>query len=302
MKNTALINLALLSMLGLLWGSGYVIANYCVRHGVHPLGYALWQSVGPALLLLLISWFRTTKTLCFNKKHLGYYIVCGFLGIALPNSLIYFSSKHLPAGIIGVIANIVPLLVYPLAILMRQEKFAWQRLLAVFIGFFGVMLMVSPNLHIVSGIGVPWILLLLITPISFAICAVYIVSARPVPSDSLGLSTGMLIFSSALLVPVIYFTHSFYKFKMPFHLTDWLIMLEIILSTVGYIVFFVLIKRAGAVYYSFVSGVVALTSLVWGWLFLHEALTTKTMMAAILIIAAIYWMSFWLARYEKSHS
>ena len=44
--------LALLIFLGALWGSGYALARYAISAGVPFLGYAFWQTVGPACLLL----------------------------------------------------------------------------------------------------------------------------------------------------------------------------------------------------------------------------------------------------------
>lgn len=287
MKKTHVMNLALLGLLGLIWGSGYVIANYCVRHGVHPLGYAFWQSLGPAITLLIINTLRDKNQLLFCKRHLAFYFVCGLLGIALPNSTIYFTSQHLPPGIIGVMANLVPLIIYPLAILLKQEKFIWQRMIAVLIGVTGVMMIILPHSHITSAIGIPWILTILITPFSFATCALYIAQNKSTTHDALILSSGMMITSSILLSPAVFITHSFYPLRLPFQLTDWLILLEIILSTIGYILFFQLIKRSGSVYYSLVSGVVALTSVFWGWLIFNNKLSVITFTAILLILIAI---------------
>jgi len=50
--------LSLLILLGVLWGSGYSLARYATTHGVAPLGYAFWQSLGPALLLSLYILFK----------------------------------------------------------------------------------------------------------------------------------------------------------------------------------------------------------------------------------------------------
>lgn len=286
-----LLALSLLIILGIIWGSGYVIAKYCVTHGVPPFGYAFWQSLGPAIALLLIGAFRRTASIKLNKKYIGYYLMCGILGIAFPNTLIYFTAQHLPAGILGVIVNTVPIITYPLALLFRQEHFKRWRLLGVLIGVIGIMLMVMPHVQIRAQFHIPWIILVLLAPVSFAFCSVFIAAFRPVPSDSLGLSAGMLVVSSVLLTPIVLLIHQFYGFRWPLTAPDWLILLEIVLSTAGYVIFFVLIKLAGPVYYSLVSGVVALTSLFWGWLIFHEGLNTITVLAVVLILFAILAMT-----------
>lgn len=291
-------NIILLFFLGLIWGSGYVIANYCVRHGVPPLGYAFWQSLGPTALLFLINtvrakmqspiaaWIARFKN-HFSHRSLFYYLFCGVFGIAFPNTLIYFTSQHLPAGIIGVVVNCVPLFIYPLALLVTQEKFSWKRIFFVLLGVTGVMTIVLMHTHIHSHVGVPWILLVLLTPLSFAGCAVFINAKRPVSSDALSLSVGMLIVSTILITPIVLLHHSFYWFHFPFTIADYLVLLEIILSSIGYVLFFLLIKRAGAVYYSLVNGVVALTSVGWGYLIFHNTVNAFTWFAIVLILTAI---------------
>lgn len=280
-------NIILLLLLGLIWGSGYTIARYCVTHGVAPLGYAFWQSCGPALALLLIGSFRKISSIQLKKSYIGYYLVCGVLGIALPNSLIYFTAQHLPAGILGVVVNIVPIVTYPLALCFRQEYFRWLRILAVLIGVTGVMLIVVPKVHGMTITHFPWILLILITPLSFAFCSVFIARFRPIPSDSFGLSAGMLCVSTIILTPIVIYMGQFYGFQWPLTIPNWLILLEVLLSTTGYVIFFALIKRAGPVYYSLVSGVVALTSLFWGFVVFHETIGLITTFAVLLILIAI---------------
>jgi drug/metabolite transporter (DMT)-like permease len=134
---------------------------------------------------------------------------------------------------------------------------------------------------------VPWVMSTLITPISFAFCSVYIARFRPAGSDTLSLTAGMLIFSSFLLIPLVLTTHSFYAFHLPFNLAEWVILLEIILSSVGYLLFFQLIKLAGPVYYSLVDTIVVLTGLFWGYLLFSEQLNKWTTAAVVLIVIAL---------------
>jgi drug/metabolite transporter (DMT)-like permease len=70
-------------------------------------------------------------------------------------------------------------------------------------------------------------------------------------------------------------------------MAQWLILLEILLSSVGYILFFMLIKRAGPVYYSLVGCVVSLTGLFWGWLLFDEQFDLQSSVAIFCILLAI---------------
>jgi drug/metabolite transporter (DMT)-like permease len=281
---------SLLVLLGVIWGSGYSIARYAMTHGVDPLGYSFWQSLGPAIVLLLLTLNRWRHDARKLLKFWPYFFVTGLVGIAIPNTNMYFSAPHLPAGMVAVIVNIVPLLVYPLALLFHQEKFHPGRMLGILIGVMGIMILVWPT----NSLSVnSWVWMTLLTPLCFAACVIYAARCRPPHIDSLVLSAGMLCISALVLIPVVLWNKGFYMFHYPFQTADWVIILEIILSSIGYILFFKLIKIAGPVYYSLVSAVVSLTGLFWGCVVFHETISFSMIIAVICILAAIFLVTFY---------
>lgn len=283
MKNKTLWPLSLLILLGIIWGSGYTLARYATTHGVPPLGYSFWQSVGPAIALLLMTLIKE-KRIPISGRHLRYYLIAGILGIALPNTNMYFAAPHLPAGILAVIVNTVPLMMYPLALIVGQEKFQWPRLFAVVVGVLWIMMIIGFKWNVPGTNN--WELISLLTPLFFAMCALYSVYDRPVGSSSLSLATGMLVASAIVLTPLLVDMHEFYPLNS-LSLQNFAVILEIILSSIGYVILFQLLKIAGAVYYSLVGGIVALTGLFWGWLLLGETISWWTVVAVVLIIIAV---------------
>ena len=161
------------------------------------------------------------------------------------------------------------------------------RFVGVACGFIGVAFIVLPHGHVTTMTFNAWSLLALVSPLSFASCAVFIAHSRPKDSTSLSLSAGMLIASTLLLTPMMLANDSFYPLWPPFSLPDWIVLLEIFLSSIGYVLFFQLVKLAGSVYYSLVGGIVALTGLFWGWFIFGEHLNTWNLVATVLILLAI---------------
>jgi drug/metabolite transporter (DMT)-like permease len=154
--------LGLLLLLGFVWGTGYSIARFAVTNGVNPLGYSFWQSLGPAILISLIAWSGRDK-MKFSAAHCRYYFICGLTGIALPNTNMYFAAPHLPAGLLAVIVNTVPIMAYIMALIARVESFNWTRLVAVGLALSGLMLILFPTNSLPSPQMVPWILSALLT-------------------------------------------------------------------------------------------------------------------------------------------
>ncbi len=289
-KNLSL-SIILLILLGIIWGSGYSIARYATTHGVSPLGYAFWQTLGPAIITMIIAksrgmWFK------FEAKHWLFFIVCGLFGIAIPNSNMYFAASHLPANLLALIINTVPIIIYPLALITKQEKFNFIRIIGILIGVIGLLFIILPKTALPTSNMLPHVLIALISPFSFAITAVYIARFGFKEINAFVLSCGMLVTAAIMLFPIVYFTKSVYRLSLPFNFNDYLIMLEIVLSSVGYVIFFKLIKIAGPVFYSLVNGVVALTGLCWGWFIFRETLNYWEILSAIFIISSIIIVSF----------
>ncbi|MBK2124212.1 DMT family transporter [Fangia hongkongensis] len=294
----ALYAISLLILLGALWGSGYTIARYCMTHGVHPLGYGFWQSLGPMIFLLLVIIFARIP-FSLKPNYIRYYIACGVLGIAIPNTVMYFAAAHIPSGILTVLINTVPILIFPLSILFALEHFSLKRFFVVLLGFLGILLTILSNLTLPTLHNIPWSIIALIAPLSFALCAVWIAAFRPMPSNSLSLSLGMLIISSLCLVPLTLIMGAFHPISFPLQINDWLIILEIILSSLGYIVLFVLIKLAGPIYYSLVGGMASVFGLLWGKLFYGESLNSSSWLGVFCIIGAIILLTLLLKKEKE---
>src|SRR3990167_1275389 len=196
----------LLILLGFIWGSGYSIARFAMTHGVIPLGYAFWQSWGPSLVLFLFLLLKRIK-IHWDQKHLVFYLITALLGIVIPNTNFYFTAAHLPAGILAVVVNTVPIISYPLALIFTLERFNLLRIIGVVIGILGIMCLVLPKASLPTIHDAPWILSTLISPFSFACCAIFSSKYRPANTDSISLSMGMLLFSSIILTPLVFTMH-----------------------------------------------------------------------------------------------
>lgn len=282
------LSFVLLILLGFVWGSGYSLAKYAMTHDVPALSYAFWQSAGPALLLSSacvinkkIAWLRL--------KYWPYYLVCGLLGIAIPNTNMYVIASHIPAGLLAVLVNTVPLIVYPLALFIGQERFDVWRVIAIITGMAGILLMTMPH---VTGVLSWWVLLTLISPLGFALCSIYIKASQPATINALEAASGMLIAATCLLTPWVFYHHTFYSLLAPFDTTKQVIVLEILLSSLGYLLFFTLIRLAGSVFYSLTGGVVSLTGLFWGYIIFSESPDTIECLAIICICLALFLLSW----------
>ena len=159
--------LPLVALLGLVWGSGYVVARFATIHGVPPLAYSFWQALGPAILLAIVSVLLRQRFPC-SLPHIAFYAATGLLGIAIPNTIMYYTAAHVPSGLLALIVNTVPIFTYALAWLVGAERFLWHRFLGVLLGLLGILLTIMPSVVFATTFHPGWGGLLLLTPIAFA--------------------------------------------------------------------------------------------------------------------------------------
>jgi drug/metabolite transporter (DMT)-like permease len=205
----------------------------------------------------------------------------------------YFVVGHLPSGLVALMVNTVPIFIYPMAV--RSEGFSLARLIAVLLGVTGLLCILLPRAALPNPSDFHYGLYLLITPFCFALCAVFISNYWPRDAHPLTLSTGMLLVSALALTPLALKIGGIEPLWAPMTLAKGAVVLEIILSSIGYVLFFRLLKIAGPIYYSLVGGVVVLTGLFWGWVS-GEVLNPWSWLAVFFILSAIVMMSFIPAR------
>lgn len=284
-------SILILLFLGLSWGAGYAIAHYVTLQGISPITFSFYLAFGPAVLLCFYVWM-VGLSLTFSWHYWRYYFLTGVLGVVIPNTCMYIAAPHLPAGLLGMTANLTPIFIYPLALFANQEKFRWLRLMSICLGVIGILLITLPETKLQQNYLAHWVLFALISPLSFAASAVYISKYRPANSDSIALSAGMLLVSAIILVPLmLIFSHSRLQISV-WHFVNWLVLLQILLASIGTVLLFYLIKIAGPVYYSLVNAVAVLAGVFWGWLFFAEKLSIVIFMSLMLILSAIILMTF----------
>ena len=282
--------LILLIILGIDWASGYAIAGYCMTHGVNPYAYAFWQSFGPFVLLLLIQTLR--RELWLEKSGVIYAILCGVFGIVIPNLLIYFAATHIPSGLLTVLANVSPIFTYPLALAFKDERFSFARLGLIVIGFIGVALVVIPNQHHLSlELGNGWLYVALLIPLSYAFSAVYLSRFHPGTGSVLNYAMWMLMVSTLCVSSLAVMNRGYYELRFN-DFNSGLIVLEILLSTCGYVLLFLIMKMVGAVYYSLVNAIAAVTGVAYGYFLFGQQFSWLTFVAIAVILLAISGLTY----------
>ncbi|WP_339856376.1 DMT family transporter [uncultured Nisaea sp.] len=255
--------------LGALWGLSFSLSKVAAMGGVHPFAYAWMQSTGAALFLTLVC-YRRGIPFDLSRGHLLFFLGAAVIGLVLPNINIITTAKYIPAGVMSTVVSTVPVLGYVLAVAFRIEGFRWNSAVGICIGLIGALLMVLPKTSLPSPDMVPWVLIAFLTPALYACSGIFSDRMRPDGTHSLAAARGMLIVASLATLPLMLAVDGFYPLMANPGPTDFAMLGQICISSVAYILYFEILKRAGPVFLSLVSYVVTLFGLFWGWVIFGE--------------------------------
>ncbi|MDB4837046.1 DMT family transporter [Marinomonas sp.] len=136
-------------LLVLIWSMGFITGKLIVGL-IDPNVYLSIRFVCAGLLFATIAlllrrpfpkWQELPKHIIAGMLMNGFYLGLSYVAIA----------KGLPAGIMALIGALQPALVTLLAFLLIKEKTSFKGILGIFVGMFGLFLVVSPALNISSG-------------------------------------------------------------------------------------------------------------------------------------------------------
>lgn len=285
----------LIVLLGFIWAGGYAIANIVIKNNVNPYGYAFWQICGPIIFLSFIEVYRSflslkNFTLDLRWNIILYSMSAGFLGIALPNLIIYLSSYNLQSNILTILSNCSPIFIYLFALLFRIERFNFFKFLLVFIGVLGIILILSSKLNFISFSLDKWLLIAMIVPMCYALSTIIIARFKPKKSFNYNdiniYSLLMLICASFFIIPLTIINNGFYPLKLN-DLNSILILVEILLSSIGYLLLYKIIDKVGPVYYTLVNAFTVIAGVFYGVVIFKDNLITMNYIATFLILIAI---------------
>ncbi|MGB7390438.1 DMT family transporter [Marinomonas sp.] len=144
--------MALLSMLlVLIWSAGFITGKLIVGQ-IDPNVFLSLRFLCAGLLFLTIalllrrpfpSWKDLPKHIIAGMLMNGFYL--GFAYVAI--------AKGLPAGMMALIGALQPALVMVLAFLLIKEKTSARGMIGIFVGMFGLLMVVSPALELDANQG-----------------------------------------------------------------------------------------------------------------------------------------------------
>ncbi len=215
--------------------------------------------------------------------------VLSVLMIVLANGLTTYSEKFITSGLASLISTLSPFCVLVLNLLLGYEKLSIKTVVGILLGMFGIYLIYQSSL---ADLLIPeyrqGIYALLLAILAWAVGTIIMKRGSENPLGMLmNVCVQMLIAGVVLTCLQFYLTPNISSAGWSTKSIFAMIYLAIFGSVVGYVAFSYLISQLPATKVTVLSYVNVVVALFLGWLVLNEEITSRIIVAAMLIISGV---------------
>ncbi len=285
---------ALLIALSVVWGGSFFLVEVALAD-IPPLTLVLGR-VGLAALCLWLFLALSGRLPRLDLSLCGAFLVMGALNNALPFTLIVWGQVHIASALASILNAATPVFTVLLAhLLTRDERLTPTKAFGVVAGFAGVVVMIGPEA--LSGLGTAVLaqLAVLGAAISYAFAGIFGRRFRGLPSEVT--AAGQLGASSLLMAPLALAVDRPWDLALP-TLESWgaLIGLAVLSTALAYLLYFRILKTAGATNLLLVTFLVPVSAILLGVGILGEHLAAGQIAGMLLIALGLLVIDGRLAR------
>lgn len=270
---------ARLVALAALWGAAFIFMRVAA-----PVLGAAWTAELRVLLggLALLAWLRLGGFDPGLRAHWRFYLLVGGVGIAAPFALYSFAAIHAPASLLAIVNATSPIFGLAWNASFRDERVTRRKTAGLALGIAGVALIARPG-----GIAMDPLFGWAVAA-ALAACCLYgvvgvLIKRFARGASPRGMAAGNQLAAAVVLIPLL-------PFVPPLAAPSALVLanviaLALLASGVAFVLYFRLIADVGATRALTVTYLIPLFGILWGWLFLGEALPASALAGGLLILA-----------------
>ena len=261
--------IAMLVAMGLGWGATQPMGKIAVSTGHRHFGLIFWQLMVGVLLLgaILIVQRRAVPV---TKDTLTFAVIIALIGTIIPNSTFYYSVAHLPSGIMSILISTVPLMAFPVAMMLGMDRFSAGRLAGLLCGLTGVALIALPGASLPEAGMVAYLPIAMIGPLFYAFEGNYVAKFGTAGMDAVQAMFLASAVGAVIMLPVVLASGQWINPTNPWGRAEWALVVGSAVHTLCYCAYVWLAGRAGAVFAAQCGYIVTGTGVIWAMLILGE--------------------------------
>jgi drug/metabolite transporter (DMT)-like permease len=275
---------ALLVLLSVLWGGGYVLAGIALKD-LPPLSVVCLRVAIGALTLLPVLWLYRDP-LPRSLQGWAPFFVMGMLNNVIPFSLLILGQSQTSAALTSIVNATTPLFTVLVTASFGAERLTASRIAGVLLGLVGVAILRGQDADI-SSAQTLGIVLCLGAALSFGFSGLWGQrKLQGVPPHISALC--QLLCSTMVLIPLSAAIEQPWTRELP-GIPAWLSLIGLgALSTaLAYLVFFRILARSGATNVMLVTLLMPVSTVVLGHFVLGEVLDGREVIGALVIASAL---------------
>jgi drug/metabolite transporter (DMT)-like permease len=275
-------------LLSVIWGSSFILMKTGLDNKLSPYQIAAVRMVAAGLLLLPVA-IKAFRKIPSNKLPLIF--LSGALGSFFPAFLFCIAEQELDSSLAGMLNSLTPIFVILLGALFFKKEAPANKVMGILIAFAGSILLVLSKGPIKTTDNLINPLLVVLATVMYGL-NVNIVSKYLSHLSSLQVAALALSSNAIPALLILYYTGFF---ALPFTDTSIIkgtaasVVLGVGGTAVATILFYNLVKRAGAIFSSMVTYGIPLVAIFLGVYFNNEDFDWKKGACMFIMLFGVYW-------------
>ena len=284
MREPKTIDLFLLVLLGLIWGSSFFnikIATY----SYDPFTLALIRVVFASVPLFLLCKYKNIKVEAFSKNWKPYALI-GLCNIAIPFTLIAIGTAKINSYLAAMLMSTTPMSGSILAhFFTKDEKMTLLKSTGILIGFLGILFLFFDKV-IINESNYIYVLITILGSTFYSIGGILTLKLRTKGNENVTTST--TLWSVIFLFPLSMIFETPWQLSPSIDSTLALLYLGVVATGLAWMIRFRILTVNGLVFQTQVAYLIPIFGVLFGYFLMNEIITWRVLISLIIIMLGIY--------------
>jgi drug/metabolite transporter (DMT)-like permease len=276
-------DVVLLVVLSAVWGSSFIFMRY-LSPIIGPVATADARMLIAGLALALFT--ALTRFKPGWRRNAGHFLVIGLMNSAIPFVLYSAAALVLPASMEAIFNSLSPMFGAIFAAIWLAEPLTGRTVTGLLLGTCGVVVMSSLGGLAAAPRTFLALAACLLAPLCYGLAGVYIKRQAP-DIKPMAVAAGSQLFGGIALMPFLPIAPPAAG-VVDARIIAVTVVFALLCSALAYIIYYRLIANVGPTRALTVTFLIPVFAIVWGRLFLGEAVTPSTVAGAVLVLAGTF--------------
>ncbi len=276
----------MLLVLAMIWGSSFPFLKIVIENYSPIVTIALRLTISAIAMTAFI--YAIGLRIPTSMKVWRHYTVVAIVGNIIPFFLISWGEQYINAALASVLMGLIPLATLISAhLLTDDEKMTLTKLVGVFLGGGGVVVLIGVDALQDFGTHILAQLAVIIAACCYGVSSVYVRRSKITVHNPLANSAGILICSSVLSLPIALLVDSPAQWTFNLRSVSALMVLSLVCTCFAYYLLYNLLAQVGATFTSFNNYLVPVFGMLISVMLLGDTISPSTYTALTLIFIGL---------------